>query len=311
MRLIQPFLLAAAFLASTACNDSSQLVAGKKSDAKEQDDEKDEADQPVPVSGAYLSCDWLEPETNDSILIGCAAMNSDGQAFDRTNRNFSLSLYNDDGSSAPLTAADASEDSPWHKLARLPGSHKGTGYLKMATKKSGIFEGSLRLNTVEIGSNVSVGNQLEGEPIPLVISDGLALQTITSNLQWDAGAAGLALSLVNAKDYCDAGGKLRSEMSSSSSVAVAIADGLLNAATTNTTSTIADISIALKSDTCFSRFKERNSSGKEFAHQNSDGSCFLLRSGNKIHVISVPKAANPDMTLENLRKFAGKKQCVN
>lgn len=301
-------LLSTCLFTLTGCNDSSQLSGGKKSDSKDEEDEQ--ADEPVSVSGAYLTCDWLEPDTGDSVLIGCAVMQSNGEVFDRTNRNFALVLHNADDSKSDMNAVDASEDSSWHKLARLPASHKSTGYLKMSVKTSSKFEGSFRLNTVDIGSNISFGNQLEGESIPLSDTEGLALQEITSNLQWDGGAAGLALALVNAKDYCDEGGKLRATFSPSSALSVGIADGLLKGTTTNTKSTISDVSIPLKSATCFTRFKERDASDKEFAHQNSDASCLLLRSGNTIHVISVPKAHNPDMNLENLRKFAAKKECM-
>lgn len=302
--------LTSLLLTLSACNDSSQLAAGKKSDSTDDEDEK--ADEPVPVSGAYLTCDWLEQDTGESALIGCAVMTSEGNAFDRTNRDFSLGLYNNDDSKADMKAADASEDSRWHKLARLPASHKNTGYLKMTVKKSDSLEGSYRLNTVDIASNVSLGNHSDGEePIPLENSEGLALKSITSNLQWDGGLAGLALSKIDAKDFCDNGGKLRTTLSPNSAIAVGIADGLFNSSTTNTNSTISDIAIPLKSTTCFSTFKEMGSSGKEFAHQNADGSCLLLRSGNTIHVISKQKANLPEMTLENLRQFAAKKACIN
>jgi len=273
------------------------------------DDEEEIADEPVSVSGAYLTCDWIDPEQKDSgatASIGCAVEDQNGNAFDRDQRNFALTLHGDDDTRVAMTTSEAPAGSRWHQLAELPRTHRTIGYVKMIVKKGNAFEGSFTQKTADIGTNTSLGNVLEGVPIPLGETDSIVLKSITVHSSWEYPPLLFALGF-SADDFCDADGNLKTDLSETTVDSIDIANNKYKTkfATKNT---IADTVVRLGGGKCFHQF-EMIKSGKEFVHQISGGKCFVLDSGKVIHTISVGKDPNPNLTLGNLLQFATRQQC--
>ncbi len=288
--------------ASFSCNDSSSL-SGK--DKKSDDKEDDEADTPVEVSGSFL-CDWIdEPIEGEEAVIGCAITGKDGEALDRKDRSFELTLHNSDNTAVDMITTDSPVESDWHKLAKLPATHHDTGYLKMIMKKENVQEGSFNLNTFDIGKSISLGNQAEYEETS---GGGGTLSSITTHGQWvDTFKGNMHIKM---SDFCETNGTIRTSLSVESEMMVALADELLKTSTTNKNITVKSTPISNKSDVCFVEFREMGGSRK-IAHENKQQTCFYLHTGSNLHIISVKKAVdeNPDFNFENLKKFARSKAC--
>ncbi len=289
--------------ASFSCNDSSSLSSkDKKSDDKEDDD----ADTPVEVSGSFLTCDWVdEPTEGKEAVIGCAVTGKDGEALDRKDRSFDLTLHNNDNTAVDMVTTDSPAESDWHKLAKLPATHHDTGYLKMAMKKEGVQEGSFILNTFNIGKSIRQGNQAEYDETS---GDEGTLTSITTHGQWaDKLRANVSIKM---SDFCEANGTVRSSLTMESEVMVTLADEFLKTSTANKNITVKDTAISNKSDACFVEFREMGGS-KKIVHENKQQTCFYLNTGSNLHIISVKKAVdeNPAFNFENLKKFASSKAC--
>lgn len=297
-------------LAFAGCNESSSLSSKDKKNPPEEDNEDEQADTPVEVSGSFLTsplmCDWIgDPSQGEDTVAGCAVVDKNGETLDRTDRTFGLSLHNTDNSNVDMVSTDSPNDSEWHKLAKIPASHLETGYLKMTMTKGGAHEGTFKLNTSDIGKSIGLGNHAEGTEYE---GGESSLTSITTHGQWiDKFKGNMSLKM---SDFCETDGNLRTQLTIESDLMVTLADELLQTKTTNKNIVIKETKISASSSACFVQFRELGGR-KEIAHKNSQATCFYLHTGPNLHIISVKKAQaeNPDFNLDNLRKFASAKAC--
>jgi hypothetical protein len=292
----------------TSCNDTSSLSSKDKKSTEKEDDENEEANVPVEVSGAFLTCDWAgEPSQSEDTLIGCAVNGKDGEPLDRQDRTFTLSLHDKDDTQVPMVTKDSSANTDWHTVAELPSSHRESGYLKMTVRKKQIIERTLILNTYDIGKSVSLGNFADEESTSTTSTES-PLTRITTHSYWENNLK--AIFHINLSDFCDSNGELRTTLSTGSDLAVSAVELLTKEKPVNTNIIVRPTAIAADSSTCFIPFKEMGGSRK-LVHENSQKTCFYLHTANALHMINVPKGTeeNPELNFDSLTRFASSKVC--
>jgi hypothetical protein len=291
-----------------SCNDSSSLSSKDRKNPPPEDKEDEDANTPVEVSGAFLTCDWIgDPVDGEDTVVGCAVVDKNGKSLEKTNRSFDLTLHNSDDKAVDMVSSNAPAGSDWQKLAKLPASNRENGYLKMKTTKNGSAEGNFKLNTYDIGKSISLGNQVDDTEEE---EQGTSILTsIPTHGQWrDNLNASFNL---DTEDFCEKNGEVRPKLSLKSEMIVALADHLLNTSTTNLNIKKGNLPpVDASSQICFVPFTKQGGA-KEIAQQNDEKTCFFLHTGTTLHIIEVNKARakNPDFNFDNLKKFASSKPC--
>lgn len=313
MRLyLSKIWLATAALALTACSDGALLSGGSKDDTKSAtDDEDDAADEPVPVSGSFLTCERTEAqktEPGETTMIGCAVIDKNGKAFPRQGYDFQLALFVDDKQKSMITA-DPPASSEFHRTAQLPSEYNETGYLEMTAKKDGKQIGSWQLDTIDIVSAGELGQPgassiIEGET-PLS-----SLKSVTRDGLWNGGIGGWVGGFVIDNNFCNSG-VVRKNIGQSY-VDLIEKNGYDDVGTSiDPTPVTTNLKAAPgEPNTCFLQFN-MNFKGDDWAHESKDKKCMFLRSGHQLYIFSKITAKDSNFTLENLKKFAEAKKCVS
>jgi hypothetical protein len=305
-------LLLGAF-ALTACSDGA-LMSGGKGDSKSKKDEEDEgADEPVPVSGSYLTCDWMEDqktEPGQTTTIGCTVNDKDGNAFPRDGYNYQLSLFDDSKKQVDMATTDTQASSRFHKTALLPSEYNSTGYLLMTMRQGNEPVDKWTIATTDIGTNVGLGKETEGTAsvVTADIASTIPLKSVTRHGFWNGENGGFSLDRnVLSSAFCDKGGKVRTTISDEWKKLIKDSYGISTSIDT-TESTTHLITGPGETNTCFAEFSV-DFKGTDWAHASGDGQCFFLSSGHHLYIYSKPKIDDPNFTLENLKKFAEARKC--
>lgn len=293
------------------CSDTSFKSDDKKGDGKSIHDEDDQADEPVQVSGAYLTCDWIEDKKEDpgeSTLIGCGVYDKTGTIFPKKGRDYQLSLHSQDGAKVSMKTSDAGENESFHRYAKLPSEFNNSGYLKMTVRKASSKQGEYLLSTVDIGSSIGLGNEGQGYDY----NDDISISEVTSHAQWSAGPFGF-IDKIRTSDFCKSG-KITSELGNTSQAMIAAASILSMGSVNTPTTKVSSASKTFSKDEnegCFVKFKSDTDGSKQYAHKSEDGSCLFLRfapsKSTSSDVLHIVKVGSTDLALESLRAFAASK----
>lgn len=312
MKFGKTLLFIAAF-ALNACSDGA-LMTGGKGDSKSKKDEEDEgSDEPVPVSGSYLTCDWMEDqktEPGQTTMIGCTVNDKDGNAFPRDGYNYQLSLFDDSKKQVAMVTADTQATSEFHKTALLPSEYNSTGQLLMTMRRESETIDKWTISTTDIGSNVGLGQEASGTAGEITpdIANSIPLKSVTRHGHWDGsnGGFGLARNIFSAA-FCDTGGVVRSTLSDEAKKWIKDDYGISTTIDTKEQTTKL-VTGPGEVNTCFSEFNV-DLKGTDWAHASTDGKCLFLSSGHELYIFSKPKISDPNFTLENLKKFAEARKC--